>query len=685
VQCTQKTQCSDGLDNDGDNLIDFPQDPGCSSAQDNDESNVNTNVDLSLTKSGPATVLPGGTAVYTLTATNAGPGIATNVVIADPVPAGVTFNSAQSSNNCIQNGINILCNNITLNPGESISVTVAFNVPMQNVNQCVSSTIFNTASVSTSATEINPPNNQSQLVSTLIQCPTPIAADLSIVKSGPQTALPGGLVVYTLTAMNNGPSSASGMKLTDLVPVGLTFNASQSDSSCHIVGTNVECGTFTLAVGATKSVQLSFQVPMTASCSSTILNTATVSAVTTDPNAFNNQSQVVTTTVQCPVKTADLSITKTGPSTVQAGSVIVYTLTATNAGPDTATNVTMADPVPAGLTFNAAQSSTNCVQNGANILCDNITLTSGQSTTVQVAFSIPGPSGAQCPVTSIVNTASVSTSVTDPNPANNQSQTVYTTVQCAVSKTADVSIVKYAPSTVVRGQTLSYTLVAMNAGPSTATGVVVTDAIPSGLTFASSGSDSSCSQNGSSIRCDLGTLSASQTKTFTVAFTVSQTAACPSTILNTANITSAVQDTNTANNQSQAVSTTVQRDQQVRQRGVEALVAELALQPIDELEERPQRGRPELAIGRQACQTKGHPEPVHLGLQVKERPLGCRGPANANARAARVGRGCRSEFMRLHTRYPITLSGHPRTLSAPCKPMRRLRRSLPSPLPTQPP
>ncbi|MBU1036912.1 hypothetical protein KKF32_02665, partial [Patescibacteria group bacterium] len=30
-------QCADGLDNDGDGLIDYPNDPGCSSASDNDE------------------------------------------------------------------------------------------------------------------------------------------------------------------------------------------------------------------------------------------------------------------------------------------------------------------------------------------------------------------------------------------------------------------------------------------------------------------------------------------------------------------------------------------------------------------------------------------------------------------------------------------------------------------------
>ncbi|MBL8551350.1 MAG: DUF4038 domain-containing protein [Hyphomonadaceae bacterium] len=36
---TAAAQCSDGADNDGDQLIDFPADPGCASAADNDESN----------------------------------------------------------------------------------------------------------------------------------------------------------------------------------------------------------------------------------------------------------------------------------------------------------------------------------------------------------------------------------------------------------------------------------------------------------------------------------------------------------------------------------------------------------------------------------------------------------------------------------------------------------------------
>ena len=43
-------QCEDGIDNDGDNLIDFPADPGCTSTNDNDESDVTpANVSINST------------------------------------------------------------------------------------------------------------------------------------------------------------------------------------------------------------------------------------------------------------------------------------------------------------------------------------------------------------------------------------------------------------------------------------------------------------------------------------------------------------------------------------------------------------------------------------------------------------------------------------------------------------
>lgn len=61
-----KSQCSDGIDNDGDGLIDYPEDPGCSSPSDDDESNprcelptFGQTVDLSGCAVGDSLVLHG--------------------------------------------------------------------------------------------------------------------------------------------------------------------------------------------------------------------------------------------------------------------------------------------------------------------------------------------------------------------------------------------------------------------------------------------------------------------------------------------------------------------------------------------------------------------------------------------------------------------------------------------------
>jgi hypothetical protein len=56
--------CDDGIDNDGDELIDFPEDPGCSGPFDNDEANVELPA-LSL----PAALLLAGVLVTTGAAT----------------------------------------------------------------------------------------------------------------------------------------------------------------------------------------------------------------------------------------------------------------------------------------------------------------------------------------------------------------------------------------------------------------------------------------------------------------------------------------------------------------------------------------------------------------------------------------------------------------------------------------
>ncbi len=425
-----KAQCQDGLDNDGDGKTDAgtaqTNDAGCTGNQDNDE--LNAIADVRITKAGPSTVARGARVSYTLTATNAGPSAASSIIFSDPVPAGLTFVTGSSSTICSQIGTNIVCNRSeALDSGQSASVTIAFSVP---TTFTCNGTIQNQASVSTATTDPNPSNNQSQTVSTTVNCP--LSADLSITKSGPTSVTRSGSISYTLTASNAGPNAASGA-ITDTIPEGLTFRPTLSTSTCRQFGNSIYCPTALLLSGQSSSVTLVFNVPNTYTCNGTIQNLATITSSVSDPNLTNNASAAVSTTVTCPV-TADLSITKSGLSTVVRGGRVSYTLTVMNAGPNAASSITIQDPIPAGLTFASGSSSTICAQNGTNILCNRSEqLASGQSTSVTIAFNVPTTFA--CNGT-IQNQASVSTATSDPNPPNNQSQTVSTTVTCPVASSS---------------------------------------------------------------------------------------------------------------------------------------------------------------------------------------------------------------------------------------------------------
>jgi uncharacterized repeat protein (TIGR01451 family) len=132
-------------------------------------------------------------------------------------------------------------------------------------------------------------------------------------------------------------------------------------------------------------------------------------------------------------KTADLSIAKSGPSTINRGQVISYTVTVTNHGPDTATGVTVGDTVPAGLTFNAGASSPTCSSGvySSLVTCNQSSLNNNQSTSFTIAFNVPTLIACN---TVLENVAATSSAENDPNTSNNHTTIVQgpvrTTVQC---------------------------------------------------------------------------------------------------------------------------------------------------------------------------------------------------------------------------------------------------------------
>ncbi|WP_132000277.1 DUF11 domain-containing protein, partial [Dokdonella fugitiva] len=377
----------------------------------------------------------------------------------------------------------------------------------------------NTASLSAiDQTDPNPANNSASVVV------TPIAsANLEIVKTGPTTTVAGQNVSYTLAVTNHGPSDAANVSLADPTPAGLTFVSATAPCAGGF-----PCNLGTLANGASVTTTVTYAVP--ANASGSITNTATVTSPTGDPTPSDNSSSVTTTVTA----SANVAVVKTGPASATAGQNVVYTLAVTNNGPSDATNVSLADPTPAGLAFVSA--SAPCE---AGFPCNLGTLANGASVDVSVTFAVPANAGG-----TITNTATVTSPTPDPTPGDNTS-----TVGTPVVASADLGIVKTGPANVIAGQNVSYTLAVTNHGPSDAANVSLADPTPAGLTFVSA--TAPCAGG---FPCNLGTLANGASVSVTVTYAVPASAS--GSITNTATVTSPTADPTPSDNSS-SVTTTV--------------------------------------------------------------------------------------------------------------------------------
>ncbi|MBN1269844.1 MAG: DUF11 domain-containing protein [Kiritimatiellae bacterium] len=112
----------------------------------------------------------------------------------------------------------------------------------------------------------------------------------------------------------------------------------------------------------------------------------------------------------------DLSVTKTGaPDPLVTGSSVVFTITLSNAGSDSAAGVTVTDTLSASMVFDAAASSPGLAEDGGMITYNAGSLAGGASTSLTIAVTIqPATAGV------VTNRVTVTTSSGDASLSDNE-------------------------------------------------------------------------------------------------------------------------------------------------------------------------------------------------------------------------------------------------------------------------
>jgi uncharacterized repeat protein (TIGR01451 family) len=509
-------------------------DPASSNNSTSESTEVKSGADMSITQSDSADpVAIGDTVTYRLTARNNGTLDASNVTVTDNLPSAVTYQSATSSKgSCSEASGTITCSlgNVANGASETVDITVTADSI---------GTVTNSATVQADEFDGRSANNSVSETTTVVGI-----ADLSISKAdSPDPIYAGQTLTYVLTAHNNGPSDAPSVEVTDKLPSSVAYqSASSSQGSCSQASGTVTCNLGALAIGASATIQ----VNVSAQSSGTVTNTATISGTTSVDRNSANDSATASTTVS---PAADLAITQTdAPDPVSIGQPLTYTLTVRNNGPSGATGVTITDALPAAVTYSSATPSQgSCFQSvPGTVTCNLGGVANGGTATVQINV-VAQTAG------TVTNTAGVQGAETDLNTGNNSAS-----VSTTITPRADIAVTQIAsPDPATAGSTLTYTVTVRNNGPSTATGVTMTDTLPSSnITYQSATpSQGSCSQASGIVNCALGAIASGATATVTIRVTPIKQGG---SITNRASATASEPDPASANNTA-TVSTQVKK------------------------------------------------------------------------------------------------------------------------------
>lgn len=380
---------------------------------------------------------------WTLRVTNNGPDEATGVVVCDLLSKDLIYLSS-TGNYDVKSG---LWNIGTLEMGKSVSIDI-----VTLVNK--TGKITNDANVSGREYDWNLSNNYDNKSIDVDVC-----ADLAIEKLVNDTAPKfNSLVEWTLRVTNNGPDTATGVVVCDILPEGL-ISIDKSFNGTWNVGK--------LLNNQTKELTIICLVNKTGK----LVNIADIAGNEYDCNLTNN---IVNKSIEV-AQSADLFVKKyVNNTSPDFGEIIKWSVVVSNNGPDIATNVQVNDLLDDGLIFVKSSSTKG-----------NYDVKLGIWTIDSLAPETDETLNIYCKVNKIgkiLNFVSVNSTQYDWNESNNHDNESVNAV-----KIADLSVIKLINNSNPNyNDLIKWTIIVSNKGPNMATGVIVNDLLPKSVEYISS-------------------------------------------------------------------------------------------------------------------------------------------------------------------------------------------------------
>ena len=327
---------------------------------------------------------------------------------------------------------------------------------------------------------------------------------LSMVKSASaKSVAPGEEFSYTITYQNTGTKASDALRIEDPLPDYVTFvSATQGGApDTQQTGTIVWNNLPALAPGTSDSVQVVVKVDDVVPNGTVLPNTATLSEPTDPtvsvPSEFKGKPPVVSSG---PV----LELTKQSVTgdTVIAGDLVVFSLEVANIGSDTATNLTLTDTLPPGLTL--VDASGNYSAQGNTVTWTAAKLPAKQVAVLQVTAQADANLDNGY---SLINRTNL-TATELPLPLTDEAEVIVRNAVLTLSKTSSSTVANSGASAGNQpGDEVTYQLDYENTGSVEAVSAEIVDVLPPEVTFIES-LPAPDNINGQTLTWDLGSLPA---------------------------------------------------------------------------------------------------------------------------------------------------------------------------------